>query len=117
MHYLIVYSKEEAKEFEEWKLAIKNRPQFYYVLLDDSGMGIIDFKIEDKCGDNVYHVLEEKEALKYYGGSALYLNEIYCTEKVDANKIKKLYWTCVRKHTPFRQIGLSQYIFKDVIGE
>lgn len=115
MHYLIVYSKEEAKEFEEWKLAIKNRPQFYYVLLDDSGMGFIDFKIEDKCGDNVYHVLEEKEALKYYGGSALYLNEIYCTEKVDANKIKKLYWTCVRKYTPFIQIGLSQYIFKDVI--
>ena len=117
MHYLIVYNSEEAKEFEEWKLAIKNSSQFYYVLLDDNGMGFVDFKIEEKIGDNVYHVLEESEALKYYGGSALYLNEIYCTEKVDVDKIKKLYWTCVRKHTPFRQIGLSEYRFKCVIGE
>lgn len=114
MHYLIVYGKEELKQFEKWKLDIKNREQFYRVSSNDVGMGIFDFKIEDRCGDNVYHVLEENEALKYYGGSSLYLNEIYCTKNVDSDSIINLYGACVRKYTPFLEIGLSNYDFKNI---
>ena len=31
MHYLIVYGENESKEFEEWKIAVRNRHQFYKV--------------------------------------------------------------------------------------
>lgn len=117
MHYLIVYGKEEAEEFESWKLSIKNKPHFYRVTEYDGGMGMLDFKIENKLNDDVYHVLEESEALKYYGGSALYLNEIYCTKNVHDDAIRRLYEACIRKYTPFLEIGLSNHRFKNVIEE
>lgn len=117
MHYLIVYGKEEENEFKEWKDAIRNRQQFYSTRICNGGMGIMEFKIENKLNDDVYLVLEESEALKYYGGCALYLNEIYCTNSVDDDAIRKLYEACIRKYTPFVEIGLIKYNFKNVIEE
>ena len=114
MEYLIVYGEKEREEFELWKLSLKNREAYFHCRAEKDlyGIGLNALLVEDLLTKNRYYVLEEYEALKYYGGSALCLHNIYCTESVDIYEIKKLYESCIRIYDPLLGVGLGRYNLK-----
>jgi len=109
--YLLIYNKKYKEEIETWKLGLSR--DRYYIRKDDE-FQIDKIYIEDICNNNIYYILEESDALKYYGGSCFYINHIYCTDDVDNEAIYKLYKTCIRRFNPITDIGLSNFDFKQV---
>lgn len=108
---LIVFKNDS--NLEEKLLEFKNN-KTEYKMIEFPIYGYSIFGVKSKTTNEFYYLVSEKEANKYCGSCALYLNRIYCENGVDKDNIRKLFVACIREYDVLKDVELKYNDFSRI---